>query len=120
MKVDDSAAGIVAGLHAGCWTVGIAKTVNHCFASFSLRDYLKTLIIGKTSFHIKCQNFQGNYVGLTEEAMKKMDPNELSQKVDSARKSLYKAGCHFVIDTIKDLPPVVEEINRRLAMGINP
>jgi len=88
VKVDDSAAGIVAGLHAGCWTVGIAKT--------------------------------GNYVGLTEEAMKKMDPNELSQKVDSARKSLYKAGCHFVIDTIKDLPPVVEEINRRLAMGINP
>lgn len=88
VKVDDSAAGIVAGLHAGCWTVGIAKT--------------------------------GNYVGLTEEAMKKMDPKELSQKVESARKSLYKAGCHFVIDTIKDLPPVVEEINRRLAMGINP
>ena len=27
VKVDDSAAGIVAGLHAGCWTVGIAKTV---------------------------------------------------------------------------------------------
>jgi phosphonoacetaldehyde hydrolase len=88
VKVDDSAAGIVAGLHAGCWTVGIAKT--------------------------------GNYVGLTEEAMTKMNPLELSQKVDSARKSLYKAGCHFVIDTIKDLPPVVEEINRRLAMGINP
>ena len=27
VKVDDSAAGIVAGNHAGCWTVGIAKTV---------------------------------------------------------------------------------------------
>ena len=27
VKVDDSAPGIVAGLHAGCWTVGIAKTV---------------------------------------------------------------------------------------------
>ena len=52
--------------------------------------------------------------------MTKMNPLELSQKVDAARKSLYKAGCHFVIDTIKDLPPVVEEINRRLAMGINP
>ena len=52
--------------------------------------------------------------------MNKMDPNELDQKVESARKSLYKAGCHFVIDTIKDLPPVVEEINKRLAMGLNP
>ena len=28
VKVDDSDAGIVAGLHAGCWTVGIAKTVS--------------------------------------------------------------------------------------------
>ena len=71
-------------------------------------------------FHISYSKFQGNYVGLTEEAMTKMNPLELSQKVDSARKSLYKAGCHFVIDTIKDLPPVVEEINRRLAMGLNP
>jgi len=88
VKVDDSDAGIVAGLHAGCWTVGIAKT--------------------------------GNYVGMTEAQMNKMDPNELAQKVESARKSLYKAGCHFVIDTIKDLPPVVEEINKRLAMGLNP
>ena len=52
--------------------------------------------------------------------MKKMDAKKLSEKVDAARKSLYKAGCHFVIDTIKDLPPVVEEINRRLAIGINP
>ena len=63
---------------------------------------------------------QGNYVGATEDEMDKMEAKELSQKIDSARKSLYKAGCHFVIDTIKDLPPVVEEINKRLAMGINP
>ena len=28
MKVDDTTSGIVAGLHAGCWTVGIAKTVS--------------------------------------------------------------------------------------------
>merc|ERR1712126_249701 len=88
VKVDDTTSGIVAGLHAGCWTVGIAKT--------------------------------GNYVGMTEDQMKKMDAKELAQKVESARKSLYKAGCHFVIDTIKDLPPVVEEINKRLAMGLNP
>ena len=52
--------------------------------------------------------------------MNKMDPKELAQKVESARKSLYKAGCHFVIDTIKELPPVVEEINKRMAMGLNP
>ena len=27
VKVDDTASGIVAGLTAGCWTVGVAKTV---------------------------------------------------------------------------------------------
>ena len=52
--------------------------------------------------------------------MAKMGAKVLEAKIDSSRKSLYKAGCHFVIDTIKDLPPVVEEINKRLAMGINP
>ena len=52
--------------------------------------------------------------------MEKMDAKKLSQKVDEAKKTLFKAGCHFVIETIKDLPPVVEEINRRLPMGINP
>ena len=29
MKVDDSGPGIIAGLNAGCWTVGIAKTVRN-------------------------------------------------------------------------------------------
>ena len=66
------------------------------------------------------QILQGNYVGITEDEMKRMDPTKLSQKIDSARKKLFKAGCHFVIDTISDLPPIVEEINRRLDMGINP
>jgi hypothetical protein len=28
VKVDDTDSGIEAGLHAGCWTVGIAKTVS--------------------------------------------------------------------------------------------
>merc|ERR1712126_792248 len=29
VKVDDTTSGIVAGLNAGCWTVGIAKTSNY-------------------------------------------------------------------------------------------
>jgi beta-phosphoglucomutase-like phosphatase (HAD superfamily) len=28
VKVDDTTSGIEAGIHAGCWTVGIAKTVS--------------------------------------------------------------------------------------------
>jgi len=88
VKVDDTTSGIVAGLHAGCWTVGIAKT--------------------------------GNYVGMTEDEMDKADKKELEAKVENARSILRQAGAHFVIDTTRDLPPIIEEINRRLSLGLKP
>jgi len=88
VKVDDTTSGIVAGLHAGCWTVGIAKT--------------------------------GNYVGMTEDEMDKADKKELEAKVENARSILRQAGAHFVINTTRDLPPVIEEINRRLSLGLRP
>jgi len=88
VKVDDTTGGIKAGLYAGCWTVGIAKT--------------------------------GNYVGLTEEDMDKMDPKELEAKVEKARKILKDCGAHFIIDTIKDLPQVIDKINERMALGLSP
>ena len=31
-----------------------------------------------------------------------------------------KAGAHFVIDTVNELPAVIEDINRRLALGLRP
>merc|ERR1712165_259362 len=62
----------------------------------------------------------GNYVGLTEQEMDKMDPKELEAKVDKARKILKDSGAHFIIDTIKDLPPVIDKINERMALGLSP
>merc|ERR1712121_220905 len=88
VKVDDTTSGIVAGLNAGCWTVGIAKT--------------------------------GNYVGLTEDQMEKADQKELAEKVENARNILYKSGAHFVINTTNDLPGVIEEINKRMKLGLKP
>jgi hypothetical protein len=31
---------------------------------------------------------------------------------------LIKAGAHFVIETTRDLPPIVEEINKRMSLGL--
>lgn len=62
----------------------------------------------------------GNYVGATENELAKMDKKVLAEKMAKAKKLLMDAGAHFVIDTIKDMPPVIDEINKRLAMGINP
>lgn len=88
VKVDDTTGGIKAGLHGGCWTVGIAKT--------------------------------GNYVGLTEEEMAKMNLDELEVKVEKARQILKDSGAHYVIDTINDLPEVIDQINQKLSLGITP
>jgi len=62
----------------------------------------------------------GNYVGMTEPAMDSCDPDELEAKVAKARRILRDSGAHYVIDTINDLPGVVEKINERLAMGLGP
>ena len=48
------------------------------------------------------------------------DPDELEVKIIKARKILRDSGAHFVIDTINDLPGVIEKVNERLAMGIAP
>ena len=49
-----------------------------------------------------------------------MNPDELEQKVEKARQILHDSGAHFVIDTIGDLPKIIEIINDRLSMGLSP
>merc|ERR1712111_140830 len=51
----------------------------------------------------------GNYVALTEEEMDKLNPDELEAKVEKARGTLKASGAHFVIDTINDLPAIIEK-----------
>ena len=49
-----------------------------------------------------------------------MEPEVLESKLKRARKALFECGSHFVIDTVNELPGVIEEINRRLALGLGP
>ena len=44
----------------------------------------------------------------------------LKQKVDASVEKLADAGSHYVIDSVADLPPVIDDINRRLANGEKP
>ncbi len=64
--------------------------------------------------------FQGNYVALTEEDMDKMNKKELEVKIAKARQILNDCGAHFVIDTITELPGVIDKINQRLELGLSP
>lgn len=81
VKIDDTAPGILEGLAAGCWTVGVAAS--------------------------------GNEVGLSLDEWNASDASTRATKLSTARDVLRRAGAHFVIDTVADLSPVIDEIERR-------
>ena len=63
---------------------------------------------------------QGNYVALNEEEIAALSEEDYERKLARSYDILANAGAHYVIDTINDLPTVIEDINRRLANGEKP
>ncbi|CAL1536285.1 unnamed protein product [Lymnaea stagnalis] len=59
-----------------------------------------------------------NINSLEEE--QRMSAGELQLRLERSRDLLAKAGAHYVIDTIEELPGVVAHINSRLAKGEKP
>lgn len=62
----------------------------------------------------------GNYVAATEEELASMPREDLQRKLNRAYEILHDAGSHYVVDSVKDVPAVVKDINRRLASGERP
>jgi phosphonoacetaldehyde hydrolase len=59
----------------------------------------------------------GNIAGLTAEALAALDaPSREALRRDAADQ-LHRAGAHLVVDSIADLPAVVEQLEARLAAG---
>ena len=63
---------------------------------------------------------RGNEVGLSHEAFENMPVDELKPLIDTAYKKLTGAGAHYVVDSLADVPVVIEDINARLAYGDRP
>ncbi len=59
----------------------------------------------------------GNLLGLSEEDVDALSLHEKEEACQKAGAQLYRAGAHFVIDGIWDLPNVLEEIGVRLEEG---
>ena len=49
-----------------------------------------------------------------------LSQTEIDKRCAKARDVLWRAGAHYVIDTIAELPDVVIDINKRLARGDKP
>jgi len=62
----------------------------------------------------------GNLLGLKEEEVEALPPNEKENARRRIEASLYEAGAHYVIEGIWDLHGIIEDINSRLAKGERP
>ncbi|MGD8778470.1 MAG: phosphonoacetaldehyde hydrolase [Ignavibacteria bacterium] len=62
----------------------------------------------------------GNEMGMTEKQINDLSDNELNEKIKTVKQKFHKAGAHFTIDTIADLPFIIDEINERIYQGEKP
>ncbi|MBI2827579.1 MAG: phosphonoacetaldehyde hydrolase [Planctomycetia bacterium] len=62
----------------------------------------------------------GSAVGLSAEDLAALPAAEQHKRVEAARAKLLAAGAHAVIDSVAELPRLVEEIEARLARGERP
>ncbi|XP_031552701.1 uncharacterized protein LOC116289900 [Actinia tenebrosa] len=62
----------------------------------------------------------GNYVALNEKEIAALSEEDYERRLNRSYEILSNAGAHYVIDTINDLPPVIDDINRRLVSGEKP
>jgi phosphonoacetaldehyde hydrolase len=62
----------------------------------------------------------GNELGLTEAESDALPPGELQARLERATTRLRSAGAHFVVESIVNVPLVLDEITTRLAAGDKP
>lgn len=62
----------------------------------------------------------GNEVGLDRDAWLALDASQQAELRAVAEQRLYDAGAHYVIDSVAQLPQVIEDISARLAAGDKP
>ena len=65
-------------------------------------------------------SLSGNEVGCTRAELAQLSPQERTALKTLAEIRLRDAGAHYVIDSVNDLPAVVDAIATRLAAGERP
>jgi phosphonoacetaldehyde hydrolase len=88
VKVDDTPVGILAGKHAGAWTVAVVKT--------------------------------GNQLGLSATEVAALDEEELEDRLEPIRSEFVELGADYVVDSVAELPAVIEKIGHRSDSGQMP
>ena len=55
-----------------------------------------------------------NEMGLTQEETRKLPAEELNRRMAAVRKRMYMAGAQYVVNTIAELPEIIEIINHKM------
>ena len=62
-----------------------------------------------------------NYMDVdTPEDGKKLSEDEIKKRVAKTKDILEEAGAHYILESIADIEPVIEDINKRIARGERP
>jgi phosphonoacetaldehyde hydrolase len=62
----------------------------------------------------------GNEIGLNEDEIAALDPEVYEARLARAYKRMQQTGAHYVVDSISDVSPFLDDINARLARGERP
>ncbi len=62
----------------------------------------------------------GNELGLNEAEINALEPEVRERKRERAYKRFAGSGAHYTVDSITDVPPLIDDINARLARGERP
>jgi phosphonoacetaldehyde hydrolase len=72
---------------------------------------------GMWSIGLACS---GNEIGLSKPDYDALDPEIRAQKRQAAYRRMHMAGAHYVVDTIAEMMPCIDDIEARIARGERP
>ena len=62
----------------------------------------------------------GNEMGMTEEEIAALEPGQREALHTRAYARMIAAGAHYAVESIADVPPILDDLNARLATGERP
>jgi phosphonoacetaldehyde hydrolase len=62
----------------------------------------------------------GNELGMKEKEIAALAPDQLQARLERAYQRMAAAGAHYVVDTIVDVLPAIDQIHKRIAAGERP
>lgn len=62
----------------------------------------------------------GNEVGLNEREIAELPAAELQRRLERAYQRMHQSGAHYVVDTVAEVLPVIDQIQKQLDLGERP